>query len=331
MHRLDVPRANARVFHNGDWSGDAKLVLDPDGREPLQFKIPAAVLLTLGKEAALAFARSALIYQVEDVEDVLRPADVVEMIEHIRWPEQVEGAISDRDIKPDNVPATPAVDPRDEELFSRYFAAELTNSSDNDAAYARAVAAVAQHRELFPLPPPEKLSADEPSLFGDAPVSAEVRWIRIRLLMALLAGPVDRDALCKQLLDVTCSFPSSRTGVCRKDRPRVERELSRLLQEASREQHAKEGRTTGGETDWHNVTKDGWPPGISPEVSTDAAKVAVMLDLNAAPVGSRSEEGVVHRLGATGHAEEIARAAINELVDAGFVAREANRLRRVQK
>lgn len=51
MHTLDIPNARARIFHNGDWSGDVEVLLgvnpighpDQDAPPTARLCIPAAV------------------------------------------------------------------------------------------------------------------------------------------------------------------------------------------------------------------------------------------------------------------------------------------------
>ena len=55
MHTLDIPNARARIFHNGDWSGDVEVLLgvnpighpDQDAPPTARLCIPAAVFVAV--------------------------------------------------------------------------------------------------------------------------------------------------------------------------------------------------------------------------------------------------------------------------------------------
>jgi hypothetical protein len=52
MHKLEIAEANARVFHNSDWSGDARVLLDVGGPDQREVRIPGNVLIAIGRAAA---------------------------------------------------------------------------------------------------------------------------------------------------------------------------------------------------------------------------------------------------------------------------------------
>ena len=54
------------VHHNSDWSGMAHISYSENG-EKKEASIPCALLLALGKEAALDFSRSAFVRVFEDL------------------------------------------------------------------------------------------------------------------------------------------------------------------------------------------------------------------------------------------------------------------------
>ena len=74
MHTLDIPNARARIFHNGDWSGDVEVLLgvnpighpDQDAPPSVRLRIPAAV-----------FAAVAVKMLEEALQDVRSPTKAV--------------------------------------------------------------------------------------------------------------------------------------------------------------------------------------------------------------------------------------------------------------
>ena len=241
MHRLDIPRANARVFHNSDWSGDAHIIIDPDGADERSIHVPGAVLLALGREAALALVRQQLIASIEE----------------IRWPEESYGGVvepvassseatADVGVSFDNpasvtvaevneklrkayganapvafAPPTPAdpppselhIHPCDEELFSTYRAAALT-ASDAPVANAvhDAIEAVIEHRKLFPLRVPaptrpaplDRLAEAREALLaaiGDPPVGRPVEMVGEERIVKSVVAKGQRELLVVAALE----------------------------------------------------------------------------------------------------------------------------------